>query len=440
MAFVSETSEPAPAGLRTVAGSSSAAIVSFQVVVFSGWLILLLAPFAIPDPFDLGPALSWTAICLAAALLTWLPDLAAGAWPSTPFDPILAAYAVIVALTSSISVNHHQTLIAVLACLGNVAIFYATVAIARKESATIERVLVFIVFAIALLLLLATAYHAELGLATRPAEYPIPEGWSGYPELSTLGLVQFGLLAAAVQTAGTFWIAVAASGLLLVNVLEIVFLYNRAALVAIPVVAALGVAATLRPGRWKRVLLVPALVVVLGSIAAVSNPTLRFLAYRTVTGNPGGDEAGFVPGVAVPESRLQIWQRTIRMIGDYSIHGVGIGNFRQVFESTYNPELNPDGRRGVHAHNLWLQQAAELGVPGGLIYLLLWIAILVRGWRAARSNASFVTVGLLLAIGGLALSNVATNMFFLTGSASGRLHSMTWMLFGLVAAISGTRR
>jgi O-antigen ligase len=137
--------------------------------------------------------------------------------------------------------------------------------------------------------------------------------------------------------------------------------------------------------------------------------------------------------VATPEMRIHIWTRTLVMIRDAPVLGVGLGNFREVFESKYNPEVGGDGTRGVHAHNLWLQQFAELGVAGGIAYAVLWFHVAWIGWRQVRRRPGFVPLAPLLSLTALAVSNLTTNMFYLTGGASGRLQSLTWVLFGLVA-------
>jgi hypothetical protein len=81
-----------------------------------------------------------------------------------------------------------------------------------------------------------------------------------------------------------------------------------------------------------------------------------------------------------------------------------------------------------------LQQFAELGLLGGALYVALWIRIIGLCWRSARERPGFVSLGLFLSIVAILASNLTSNMFFLTGGASGRLQSLTWMLFGLAAA------
>ncbi len=123
------------------------------------------------------------------------------------------------------------------------------------------------------------------------------------------------------------------------------------------------------------------------------------------------------------------------MIADHPIRGVGPGNFYEVFQANYVTDPNEDLRRaGVHAHNLWLHQFAELGLAGGAMYVVLWIAVLTLCWRSARERPGFLSLGLFLAIVAAAGSNISTNMFFLTSGGVGRLHSLTWMLFGLTMA------
>src|SRR5207244_2135617 len=134
--------------------------------------------------------------------------------------------------------------------------------------------------------------------------------------------------------------------------------------------------------------------------------------------------------LAEPSSRLAIWSKTLTMIGDSPWYGTGLGNFRRVFETEYNPDLNNDARRGVHAHNLWLQETAELGVIGGVSYAVLWGAIVWRAWRLARRRPTFVTVGLFLAIAGTTVTNLADTVPEMQGGL--RIYTLTWVLFGLV--------
>ena len=388
-----------------------------------------------PDPFALGLSMSWTAWCLLAAAVVCIPELPSGRWPSAVPDRILALYLVVVALTSATSVNHRTTWVAVLALLGHVGMFYAARVLARNVSWLTNAILLSLVASIALLLLMALAYHAELGLLTRPEFYPVPRGWSGHPELSMLAAIQFGLLIAALQAASTTRMALATASLLAINLVELVFLYSRASGLAVSVIIAAAFV-LFRRTHLSRLLGIVGVVAVAGLVFLLANPTFRFLTASTVGRQTSAwARDGFISGVSPPEGRIQIWQAGLRMIADHPGRGLGLGTFEEMFEGRYNPHLTSDSRQRLHAHNLWLQQCAELGLIGGALYAGFWVTLLGLCWRSARDRPTFASVGLLLSIVGIAGSNVTTNMFYLTGGASGRLQSLTWMLFGLAAAL-----
>jgi O-antigen ligase len=124
------------------------------------------------------------------------------------------------------------------------------------------------------------------------------------------------------------------------------------------------------------------------------------------------------------------------MIRDYPLQGVGPGNFRPIFEGRYNPELNDDLRRGEHAHNLWLQQTAELGIPGGLAFGVLWVWLLWMAWRLARDRGG-LAAAICLALIGTTVSNVVDNVAIMV--AGFRIYLLTWVLFGFVAAMVDDR-
>jgi len=394
------------------------------------FVVLLIRPFEVPDPFTAGPQWSWTIVCLAAAAAVLLPQLLAGARSSTALRLPLLAYVAACVVTSVTGVDRANSVMWLLALAGNVGVFATAVCVARRVRWMPEAFFCFLLAAITLLLLMATAYHAEVGLLARPKAYPAPEGWSGYPELATLGAVHFALVVAAWQAQKRAAGAAGAALLLALSLAALALLYSRGAWIAVAAIGGVAGLLMLRRGHLTHVLV--GLVIILGLTSALvrESPTLRHL----LSGGGGATIGGHSIEVATPDMRFQLWTRTRRMIADRPLLGVGPGNFQQVFEVQYNPELNSDGRRGVHAHNDWLQQFAELGVPGGITYLLLWSVVFRLAWTRARREHQFGSVAVLLSLIALAASNVTTNMFFSTGAGSGRLHSLAWLLFGLAAA------
>jgi O-antigen ligase len=325
---------------------------------------------------------------------------------------------------------------------GNLGIFYSTVIVVRRAPRITDVTLLLLVAGAALILLMAFAYHAESGLLNRPILYPVPAGWSGYPELAAVAVVQFGILVAALLAPNRPAQGVAAAGLVIVNLIELVFLYSRGSWPAVGVIIAVAAFGLARREQAFRLAVLAGLLVVLGAIAVVSNPTVRYLASVSIRGEQGRAQApiGYSVSLAAPEARLLIWRRAGRMILDHPLGGVGLGNFRQVFKAKYGSNLGEDEGKDIHAHNLWLQQFAEAGIAGGLAYVGLWAAAVVLAWRNVRRNPRFVALALLLAISGMAASNVTTNMFYQTGGANGRLESLTWMLLGLAAAGAANAR
>jgi len=71
--------------------------------------------------------------------------------------------------------------------------------------------------------------------------------------------------------------------------------------------------------------------------------------------------------VTAPEGRMEIWKRGIRIIYENPILGVGINNFA-VAEGQLDAGIR---RPWMTAHNSPLQVAAEIGIPGMIIYFIL---------------------------------------------------------------------
>ena len=75
--------------------------------------------------------------------------------------------------------------------------------------------------------------------------------------------------------------------------------------------------------------------------------------------------------------RMAHWQAGWEMFRDYPFLGVGPGNYPAVYEDYYIP---PWKEALGHAHNYYLNMAAEAGVPG-LLALLLMLGLAFRGLR-----------------------------------------------------------
>ncbi|MCE7979628.1 MAG: O-antigen ligase domain-containing protein [Caldilinea sp. CFX5] len=114
--------------------------------------------------------------------------------------------------------------------------------------------------------------------------------------------------------------------------------------------------------RWRWA----GLIVLVGAIAAGTVLSLDGLGALAATVSNEGS-IGSLSG------RWEIWGRTLQAIADFALTGIGIGSFDLVI-----PHLYPyvEVRNVIpHAHNLLLQVAVDLGLPGLLFYGWLWGAV-----------------------------------------------------------------
>lgn len=405
-----------------------------SLAAYIALLVLLVQPFGVPDPFGLGPDLAWTAVCFFLSLPVLAEIYADRRWPRTRFDLFILGYLAFVVLTWPTAYDRFQTLLWVSALAANLCLFVGTVRLVRRHPWVSSAILVVVIVGIGIVQITMLLFHMEQGLLTRPRAYP---WWSGYPELGLLACVQFGMLLGLVQRRGRWVLRVALGVLIVVTAIELGFLYSRTAWISALGVLIVAAALAARRVGFRRVVPVVAAAALVVGLALSQNSTVRRLVAGTVGLNTGS-AAGDVPlYIATPEMRLLIWKRTARMILDHPALGVGLGNFRAVYEPIYNPVPNNDGRRGVHAHNLWLHQMAELGIGGGVAYVVLWGGFLWLGWP--RKPGSTVHLAIFLAIVAIAIRNLTDNMFFEVGDPGGRLYTLTWVCFGVIAGLSDRR-
>jgi len=109
--------------------------------------------------------------------------------------------------------------------------------------------------------------------------------------------------------------------------------------------------------------------------------------------------------------RMAHWQSALSMWTEHPWLGVGIGNYEPVYPSHALPLWPlPLG----HAHNYYLNIAAETGVLGLAAYLFLWGAALIGAWRAARRASGWywgVALGVLGVLVHLTVHNLFDNLF-----------------------------
>jgi putative inorganic carbon (HCO3(-)) transporter len=87
--------------------------------------------------------------------------------------------------------------------------------------------------------------------------------------------------------------------------------------------------------------------------------------------------------VSTLEGRQEIWSRAIFMIQDFAFTGIGMGTFGDVADAMYPFFLASPGST-PHAHNLFLQIAVDLGIPGLVAWLAIWMVMIAMAYQVYR--------------------------------------------------------
>lgn len=194
---------------------------------------------------------------------------------------------------------------------------------------------------------------------------------------------------------------------------------------------ALGGLSDRRPAvRWLSLAL-PLLLVVL-VVGGVSSVGPR-RAGELVFGAENGLLSETMLDSASMAGRLKIWDRAFHVIQDYAYTGCGLGAFRKLVPLRYPLfPLHPEADI-AHAHNIFLQTALDVGLPGLAAYMALLAAAGSLCWRWSRQGTGIVRGTALGVAGGL----VGLHVYGLTDAlALGSKPALAfWMALGLVAAL-----
>ena len=131
--------------------------------------------------------------------------------------------------------------------------------------------------------------------------------------------------------------------------------------------------------------------------------------------------------------RIALWESTIAMILDKPLLGIGWGSYWLVYPD-YDFFLNNPAATIVHAHNMYLHIAAEIGIPG----LMVFLAIIYGHTRKAiqvlaqTQNAwvAGVMLGTVAAVLGLAVNGFTDYIMF-----NVQMSMLFWLLNALIIAV-----
>ena len=131
--------------------------------------------------------------------------------------------------------------------------------------------------------------------------------------------------------------------------------------------------------------------------------------------------------------RIALWESTIAMIVDKPLFGIGWGAYWLVYPE-YDFFLQNGNVKIFHAHNMYLNIAAEIGIPGliaflGIMYGHIRLAFTVlkdtvQGWSAG------IVLGILAAMGGMIVNGLTDYVMF-----NIQLSMLYWLLNGVIVIV-----
>lgn len=115
------------------------------------------------------------------------------------------------------------------------------------------------------------------------------------------------------------------------------------------------------------------------------------------------------------EVRFPVWQSTVEMIGDHLWTGVGLDGFQFVYSRYMRAEAWTEPLL-YHPHNMWLDAAVRLGLPGLVVFLLLVTSALglaIRCLKNAPAPSQIAAIGLLAGLVGGLMHGLVDSGYFL---------------------------
>ena len=132
--------------------------------------------------------------------------------------------------------------------------------------------------------------------------------------------------------------------------------------------------------------------------------------------------------------RSYLWERGLASVQDFPWTGSGMNNFRRTQPLMYPMFTTAGGQDLASAHNIVLQTAADLGIPGLIALLAMWTAVtrmLWQVWSRTTQESTRVTVVAILA-------GLAAHFVYQTADSvplGAKLGIFWWLLVSLAAAL-----
>jgi len=130
--------------------------------------------------------------------------------------------------------------------------------------------------------------------------------------------------------------------------------------------------------------------------------------------------------------RLALWESTLNMIKDHPFLGIGWGAYWMVYPA-YDIFVVNAGTKIFHAHNMFLNYAAEIGIPGALVFIGImvghaWMAFTLAKERYDRQMNGMM-LGILAAIVSIVVNGLTDHVLF-----NIQLSMLYWLLNAMIIA------
>lgn len=137
----------------------------------------------------------------------------------------------------------------------------------------------------------------------------------------------------------------------------------------------------------------------------------------------------FANGSSV-SSRVILWKTGLLMFKDHILFGVGNGNYlaRYLEYVTKYPDLYL-GRDQFTVHNSYIKMLAELGLIGGILFVLIYLTLVWITFRIYRDSRSYkiIALGFLGFWGAYLFQNFLNNLMFIP-----QLNVFVWIISALL--------
>lgn len=131
--------------------------------------------------------------------------------------------------------------------------------------------------------------------------------------------------------------------------------------------------------------------------------------------------------------RLALWESTIAMIMNKPFLGIGWGAYWMVYPD-YDFFINNANTKIFHAHNMYLNIAAEIGIPGLITFLAMMYGHLRLALASIKGTAQYWSSGIMLGIVG-AIFGLIVNGFTDYVLFNIQLSMLFWLLNALIVVV-----